>query len=147
MKRQLITSSGKIRERHIETPPESRHKLVGKVINPPQPPVVFKEVAGVQSRHYAALPNGLWNEVTTLLGATLRVAARTFNDAFKHGVEPHLQDLIQNFIPQLVYSLGTQLIQAVLNQERGFYGSRIHCPECGQMQPKTRLVSCPFSKH
>jgi hypothetical protein len=41
--------------------------------------------------------------------------------------------LIQNFIPQLVYSLGTQLIQAVLNQERGFYGSRIHCPECGQV--------------
>ena len=133
MERQLVTSSGKIRERHLETPVESKQRQIGKVVNPPQPPVVFKEVAGVQARHYPALPNGLWNEVTTLLGATLRGAARSFNDAFKHGAEPHLQDLLQTVIPELVYDLGRQLIEAVLNQERGFYGSYINCSECGQV--------------
>ncbi len=68
-----------------------------------------------------------------MLGGTLRQAARTFNQAFKHGAEPHLQDLVQNVIPGLVYALGRGLIEAVLNQERGFYGTYIRCPECGEL--------------
>ncbi|MBZ0090344.1 MAG: ISKra4 family transposase [Thermoanaerobaculia bacterium] len=79
------------------------------------------------------MPTGLWNETVSLLGSTLKEAAGAFNAAFKHGAEPHLQDLVQTFIPQLVYALGRQLMEAVLNQERGFYGSRIRCPDCGQV--------------
>jgi len=92
--------------------------------------VVFAEVAGVRARHYGSLPTGLWNEMTSLAGVTLREAARVLNAAFKHGAEAQLLELIQTFIPQLVYSLGRQLIEGVLNQERGFYGSCIRCPEC-----------------
>jgi hypothetical protein len=94
---------------------------------------VHNEVAGVKARNYPALPTGLWNEVTSLLGSTLKEAARAFNGAFKHGVEPHLQSLIQDVVPQLVYGLGRQVIEAILNQERGFHGTYIHCQECGQI--------------
>jgi hypothetical protein len=130
---QLVTSNGKIRDRYVETPVDPAAGKIGRRNNPPQVPVVFGEVAGVRARHYDALPSGLWNEVTSLVGSSLREAARTFNQAFKHGAEPHLQDLIQNFIPELVYALGRRLIEALLNQERGFYGSCIRCPECGQV--------------
>lgn len=128
----LVTSSGKIRDRYNETPVERVAGRVGKRSNPPQPAVVFKEVAGVRARDYGALPTGLWNEMVSLLGSTLREGARAFHAAFKHGAEPHLQELIQTVIPQLVHALGRQLVGAVLNQERGFYGSCIQCPDCGQ---------------
>lgn len=130
---QLVTSNGKIRDRHVETPVDPAAGRIGKRTNPPQVAAVFGEVAGVRARHYDALPTSLWNEVTSLIGSTLRESARTLNQAFKHGAEPHLQDLIQNFIPELVHALGRGLIESILNQERGFYGSCIRCPECGQV--------------
>jgi hypothetical protein len=128
---QRVTSSGKVRDRYVENPVDPAAARVGKKTLPPQPPVVFAEVAGVRARHYGSLPTGLWNEMTSLAGGTLREAARVLNAAFKHGAEAQLLELIQTFIPQLVYSLGRQLIEGVLNQERGFYGSCIRCPECG----------------
>ena len=129
----FATMSGKVRSRYPESPVERDKRRIGKTGNSLQPPVVFSEVAGVKARHFPALPTGLWNEVVSLLGATLRESAKSFNAAFKHGIEPRLQDLIQNVVPQLVYGLGRQLIEAILTQERGFHGTYIHCQECGQV--------------
>lgn len=128
---ETITMSGKIRDRIPESPLEQ--SALSRRRSASQPRVIHNQAIGVAARDYAALPTGLWSEMVSLLGSTLKEAAGAFNAAFKHGAEPHLQDLVQTFIPQLVYSLGRQLMEAVLNQERAFYGSRIRCPDCGQV--------------
>lgn len=128
METRLITSSGKIRDRALENPVEQPREFRRRF--GPEPRPVHPEALGVEARCFAALPTGLWNEMTSLMGETLRQAAGAFDDAFKYGAEGRLAKLLQSFIPGVVYALGRGFMEALLRQERGFYGSRIDCHEC-----------------
>lgn len=154
METTTVTLSGKVRDRIPETPVEqptggrSRRAV-------PQPTVVHTEALGVEARDFAALPTGLWNEMTSILGATLSQVAQTFDDAFKRGGEGGLPALIQTFIPQVVFALGRGLMEALLRQVRGFYGSTVRCHECGgslafegyiKRTVKTKLGPIHFSR-
>ncbi|MCE7875398.1 hypothetical protein DYH09_34235, partial [bacterium CPR1] len=93
--------------------------------------------------------------MTSILGATLSQVAQTFDDAFKRGGEGGLPALIQTFIPQVVFALGRGLMEALLRQVRGFYGSTVRCHECGgslafegyiKRTVKTKLGPIHFSR-
>lgn len=125
-----ITATRKIRDRIPETPIEQSKQCRPRLR--PQPSVVHREAIGVAAKDFAALPTGLWNETTSLLAETLRKVSKRFDEAFVGNEEGELLELLQNFIPEAAFALGRGLMEAVLRQSRGFYGSRIRCHECGE---------------
>lgn len=150
----IITQSGKVRDRIPEGPVE--HKVRRRPHCKAEPTVVFPEALGVQARTYAALPTGLWNNVAGAFGATLREVVSVFDEAFKHNAEARLPELLQKVIPEVVYALGRELMQSLLQQEQGFYGSEIRCHDCGgplriqgyveRKSVKTKLGPIRFSR-
>lgn len=125
-----ITSNGKVRDRIPETPIEKTPSLKRRTKSNPK--VVYPEIAGVKARAYAALPTELWNDVTSLFGEMLRTVAGRLDEAFVRNEDEDIPELLQSFIPEVVSALGRGLMESLLRQRRGFYGSRITCHCCGE---------------
>jgi hypothetical protein len=135
----MILMNHKVRERVQETPAAPDPILEAPRRGPGRPKgsctssgakVVREEVVGVKKEAFPHLPVELWNNLTAAIGDYLRKVASALDGAYSHGIEAQTVQLLDEVLPDNALALGRATMEALVAQERGFRGSRIHCHEC-----------------
>lgn len=127
MESYFSTMTGKVRDRYPENPSTEERRRTGERFYASEAKVIYPEVAGVLARDYQALPNEVWNGISSAAGETIKKLVQTFNESFKVGPELELLEHLQETIPQAMAELGREMMGALLSKVTGFYGTYIKC--------------------
>lgn len=150
-----IVFGGKIRSVHPDClPPASDDSCASDEVTP-EPrarqghkprsktaPVMREDVMDVRYSQFPDLPVELWNHLTSALRDSLKAFCKSMSEAYKAGIDDVLSRLVDKTIPELVQSLGRDVMSGLLLKERGFHGTYLRCHEC----PETAVYNSDVHK-
>lgn len=96
----------------------------------PSAPVLHGEVLGVHRKDFASVPSEVWNHLVAALRETLADLAGSLDQAYAHGFETNVGEVLDKGVPAAVQRLGRDVLQSLLCHERCFFGSRLQCNVC-----------------